>query len=168
MKIRAAEFPDVTALNQLVNSAYRGDSSRAGWTTEADLLDGIRTSEGALTGMIQNPNAVILLLEDGSALKGCVYLEKKDTILYLGMLTVKPDLQGQGIGAMLMNAAEKRARALGCTAIQMTVITARESLIAYYQRKGFVDTGERKPFPNDPAFGIPKQSLEFLVMEKKI
>jgi ribosomal protein S18 acetylase RimI-like enzyme len=168
MKIRPAGLSDISALNTLVNSAYRGDSSRAGWTTEANLLDGIRTSERALTEMIQNPNAVILLLEENKELKGCVYLEKKDTVLYLGMLTVKPALQGQGIGAMLMDAAEERARALGCTAIQMTVITARESLIAYYHRKGFVDTGERKPFPNDPAFGIPKQPLEFLVMEKKM
>lgn len=168
MKTRPAELSDVAALNQLVNSAYRGDSSRAGWTTEADLLDGIRTSEEALKGMLQNPNAAILLLEEGTELNGCVYLEKKGTVLYLGMLTVKPNRQGRGIGAMLMNAAEERARALGCSSIQMTVITARESLIAYYQRKGFADTGERKPFPNDPAFGIPKQPLEFLVMEKKI
>lgn len=168
MKIRPAELSDVSALNALVNSAYRGDSSRAGWTTEADLLDGIRTSEAALKEMILHPHAVILLLEDGPELKGCVYLEQKDTVLYLGMLTVKPSLQGQGSGALLMSAAEERARALGCSAIQMTVITARESLISYYQRKGFADTGERKPFPNDPAFGIPKQPLEFLVMEKKM
>lgn len=168
MKIRPAELSDVTALNELVNSAYRGDSSRSGWTTEADLLDGIRTSEGALKDMIRHPDAVILLLEDGQELRGCVYLEKKAAVLYLGMLTVKPDLQGQGIGARLMNAAEEKALAWGCSAIQMTVITARESLIAYYQRKGYVDTGERKPFPNDPAFGIPKQPLEFLVMEKKM
>ena len=168
MKIRPAELTDVAALNHLVNGAYRGDSSRAGWTTEADLLDGIRTSEAALREMILHPHAVILLLEDNTELQGCVYLEQKDNILYLGMLTVKPSLQGKGIGAQLMQAAEERARALGCAAIQMTVITARESLIEYYQRKGFADTGERKPFPNDPAFGIPKQPLQFLVMEKKM
>ena len=84
------------------------------------------------------------------------------------MLTVEPELQGKGFGALLMNASEQRAKELGCRAIQMTVITLRENLIAYYKRKGFVDTGARKPFPNDPAFGIPKQPLEFMVMEKLI
>lgn len=168
MKIRPAVPADVPALNQLVNSAYRGDSSRAGWTTEADLLDGIRTSESALADMIQNNQAVILVCEEEIQIEGCVYLEQKGKILYLGMLTVRPHLQGKGIGALLLLAAEDRARVLGCTAIQMTVITERKTLIDYYTRKGFVDTGERQPFPNDPAFGIPKQPLEFLVMEKKM
>lgn len=168
MKIRPAVPADVPALNQLVNSAYRGDSSRAGWTTEADLLDGIRTSEPALASMIQKNNAVILVCEDDDQIEACVYLEQKGTVLYLGMLTVRPPLQGKGMGALLLQAAEDRARALDCAAIQMTVITERKSLIDYYTRKGFVDTGERQPFPNDPAFGIPKIPLSFLVMEKKI
>lgn len=167
MEIRPATLADVPALDRLVNSAYRGDSSRQGWTTEADLLDGIRTSEASLTRMIQNPNAVILIAEEEREMQACVYLEQQADVLYLGMLTVKPEFQGKGIGAKLMEASEERAKSLGCRAIQMTVITARDSLIAYYKRKGFEDTGERKPFPNDPAFGIPKQPLEFMVMEKK-
>jgi ribosomal protein S18 acetylase RimI-like enzyme len=88
--------------------------------------------------------------------------------LYLGMLTVRPELQGKGLGAQLMQAAEAFAKTNGCKKIKMTVITSRDTLIAYYQRKGFVDTGERQPFPNDPKFGIPKQPLEFMVMEKEI
>ena len=84
------------------------------------------------------------------------------------MLTVKPDVQGKGTGAVLMEAAEERAVLLGCRKIQMSVITVRESLIAYYQRKGFYDTGERLAFPDDPSFGIPKQPLQFLVMEKLV
>lgn len=168
MTIRPAGPNDIPALNQLVNSAYRGESSRSGWTTEADLLDGIRTSEESLGKMIGQNGSVILLAEDAEEIKGCVYLEKKGPVLYLGMLTVRPNLQGRGIGALLMQAAEEKARELGCRSIQMTVITARDQLIAYYQRKGFADTGERRPFPNDPAFGIPRQPLEFLVMEKKL
>lgn len=168
MKIRKAEIQDVTALNQLVNSAYRGDSSRVGWTTEADLLDGIRTSEVSLTNMIENPAAEILVAEKENEIVGCVYLEKKNRVLYLGMLTVKPTLQASGIGAMLMQAAEENARQRDCNRIQMTVITERESLIQYYERKGFRDTGERAPFPDDPAFGIPRRPLQFMVMEKLI
>lgn len=168
MKIRKAELADAPALNVLVNSAYRGDSSRMGWTTEADLLDGIRTSEEGLVDMIENPAADILLAEENGEPVGCVYLEKKGAVLYLGMLTVKPTLQGKGIGAALMQAAEENARQRHCNRIQMTVITERESLIRYYQRKGYQDTGERMPFPDDPAFGLPKRPLEFMLMEKKL
>jgi ribosomal protein S18 acetylase RimI-like enzyme len=168
MKIRPATPADIPALNALVNSAYRGESSRKGWTTEADLLDGIRTSEDSLRKMIEKSGAVILLLEEHESVDACVYLEQQGDRLYLGMLTVKPELQGSGLGAMLMKAAEERAIMLGCQAIQMTVITERESLIDYYKRKGYVDTGERKPFPNDPSFGIPKMPLQFLVMEKRL
>lgn len=168
MIIRPATPADLSALEKLVNSAYRGDSSRRGWTTEADLLDGIRTSEDSLQKMIQKPESVILVLEEEGSINACVYLEHRGQVLYLGMLTVKPDLQARGLGAMLMKAAEEKALNLGCTSVQMTVITERESLINYYKRKGFMDTGERKPFPNDPSFGLPKKPLQFLVMEKRL
>lgn len=168
MKIRPADTADIPALNCLVNGAYRGDGSRRGWTTEADLLDGIRTSEASLQAMIENPGAVILVIEENRHLQACVYLEKQKEVLYLGMLTVDPELQGKGLGARLMHAAEEKATKSGCRKIQMTVITARESLVAYYKRKGYRDTGERKPFPDDPAFGIPKQPLQFLVLEKQL
>ena len=167
MKIRIAGREDLNELNKLVNSAYRGDSSRKGWTTEADLLDGIRTSETSLEEMIARPNAVILLAEQNE-LEGCVYLEQQDKTLYLGMLTVKPDLQGKGLGAKLMTASEERAKQLGCNKIRMTVITVRDELIAFYKRKGFEDTGERAPFPNDPKFGLPKRPHDDMVKEKSI
>lgn len=169
MNIRVATLSDVPALNVLVNSAYRGDGSKKGWTTEADLLDGIRTSEASLTEMINHPNAVVLIAEENEQANGCVYLEQQEDALYLGMLTVVPVLQGQGLGAQLMKASEERARALGCKTICMTVITVRHELIAYYKRKGFSDTGLRKEFPmHDPSFGIPRQQLEFMVMEKPV
>lgn len=168
MQIRLATLVDTDFLDLLVNRAYRGESSKIGWTTEADLLDGIRTSRESLRKMLQHPSAVILIAEENSEIKGCVYLEQKGEALYLGMLTVKPELQDKGIGALLMNKAEERAHKLGCRKIQMTVITARDSLIAYYRRKGYYDTGERSPFPNDTAFGIPKQPLQFMVMEKEL
>jgi predicted N-acetyltransferase YhbS len=167
MNFRIATERDIPALDKLVNSAYRGDSSRKGWTTEADLLDGIRTSETGLHEMMAKKNAVILIAEENE-IDGCVYLEKQEDSLYLGMLTVKPDLQGKGTGAALMKASELKAKEMGCNNIRMTVITVREELIAYYKRKGFKDTGERAPFPTDPKFGIPKQPLEFMVMEKHL
>lgn len=168
MTIRKATTEDITRVNTLVNSAYRGDNSKKGWTTEADLLGGIRTNENVLSKMLSRADAFMLVAEEESNLSGCVYLEKQVEALYLGMLTVNPELQGQGIGAQLMMAAEDHAKTFGLSKIRMTVITVRQELIAYYKRKGYSDTGERKPFPNDPEFGIQKQPLEFMVMEKAL
>ncbi len=160
---------DVIALNQLVNSAYRGDSSRRGWTTEADLLDGIRTNEPQLLATIQNPAITILKYVQDGELAGCVSLENKGNALYLGMLTVSPDIQAQGIGKQLMQAAEAYAREHQCRKITMTVLSTRHELIAFYERRGYQPTGETKPFPmDDPNFGLPKQALDFIVMEKEI
>lgn len=164
--ISPATEPDVAALNHLVNSAYRGESSKKGWTTEADLLDGSRTDEPSLRLMVQNPKVTILKYEDSGHLLGCVYLEEKGPDLYLGMLTVSPDAQTNGIGKRLMAAAEQLALTKGCRAITMTVITVRHELIAWYERRGFRTTGETQPFPTDPRFGLPKQPLSFVVLEK--
>lgn len=167
--ITPATKADIPALNNLVNSAYRGDTSRKGWTTEADLLDGIRTDPEALEDMMEQPGAVILkCTKNTGTLRGCVFLKKTDNQLYLGMLTVSPDLQGSGIGKQLLEASEAYARQQGCNKIIMTVISVRKELIAWYERKGFRTTGEKSPFPKDPRFGIPKQDLEFVVMEKSL
>lgn len=172
--ISPATEQDIPNLNTLVNSAYRGDSSRRGWTTEADLLDGIRTDEESLRAMLQNPQATILKYEASGQLLGCVYLEKKSdssghASLYLGMLTVSPHAQAGGIGKQLMAAAEQVAHGKQCRTIQMTVIPQRTELIAWYERRGYRPTGETKPFPmDDPRFGLPKVPLSFIVMEKII
>lgn len=166
--ISVATLDDVTLLNTLVNSAYRGDSSRKGWTTEADLLGGIRINEEGLRTMLQNPASTILKFEVDGQLTGCVYLEKHQNSLYLGMLTVSPEAQTNGIGKQLLSAAEQVALDQQCTAITMTVISVRHELIAWYQRRGYQSTGETKPFPTDVAFGLPNQPLEFLVMTKNL
>jgi len=166
--ILPAAETDISALNSLVNSAYRGESSRKGWTTEADLLGGIRTDEDALRTMLQNPAVTILKYEAGNQLLGCVYLEKKEQDLYLGMLTVSPEAQTNGIGKKLLSVAEQLAVNQQCRAITMTVIRQRHELIDWYNRRGYQPTGETQPFPDDPRFGFPKQPLEFIVMEKVI
>lgn len=167
--IRKAQRTDIPALDILVNSAYRGNSSRRGWTTEADLLDGIRTDQEALINMLQEPGATILVhLTDSGRMTGCVYLKNRGSSLYLGMLTVAPTEQNQGLGKKLLLAAEQQARAEGCTSIRMTVISVRTELIAWYERHGYHATGETEPFPDNPRFGIPKQSLHFIVLEKPL
>ena len=167
--IKPALESDIPALNMLVNSAYRGESSKAGWTTEADLLGGIRTDEAGLKALMQAPGAFILKYFENDSILGCVYLKEEDHKLYLGMLTVAPTLQNKGIGKMLLAAAEEEAHKRNCTAIFMSVISIRTELIHWYKKHGYYDTGITKPFPaNDPSFGIPKQPLVFIVLEKKL
>ena len=169
MPISKATHRDIPELVRLVNSAYRGEGSKKGWTTEADLLDGIRTDEHSLKEMMEKPGAVILKCVDkNNNLSGSVYLQKQDEKLYLGMLTVSPELQAKGIGKQLLEASENQANIVGCTSIKMTVISVRGELIAWYERHGYRRTGDTEPFPVDEKFGIPKQQLEFVVMEKRL
>jgi ribosomal protein S18 acetylase RimI-like enzyme len=167
--ISKAVVEDAPALDKLVNSAYRGDSSRLGWTTEADLLDGTRTDAAAIKELIETSGITILKYIESNEILACVELKKESNKLYLGMLTVKPSLQGKGIGKELLKAAEEEGKNQKCTSIFMTVISVRKELIDWYLRHGYQLTGERKPFAfNDPRFGQPKMKLEFIVLEKKI
>ena len=165
--ISKATEEHIPILLQLVNGAYRGENSRAGWTTEADLLDGIRTDELSLQAMLQHPDAAILICSnEADEICGCVYLEKKEPSLYLGMLSVSPLLQAKGIGKILLYAAEAYGREMKCKQVSMTVISVRKELIDWYERHGYQKTGETEPFPKGEKFGIPRQPLEFVVLEK--
>lgn len=167
--IEAAKPEDAVVLDRLVNGAYRGESSKLGWTTEADLLDGTRTDALAISALLEDPGTMILKYVENGKILGCVELKVENDRLYLGMLTVQPDLQGRGIGKELLRRAEDEARKRKCSSIFMTVISAREELIAWYIRHGYHATGERRPFNfDDPRFGLPKVPLEFVVLEKKL
>jgi len=148
---------------------FRSEPSKKGWTTEADLLDGLRTDPESLEKLMNKPDAVILkFCDENNLLQGCVYLEKKEKKMYLGMLTVSPTQQANGIGKKLLLAAEKYAGDQKCSTIEMTVISVRYELITWYQKHGYYKTGETKPFPSDARFGIPKQPLEFIVLQKDL
>jgi len=155
-----------------VNSAYRGESSRRGWTTESDFLGGQRTDPGTLARDLARPGARILLLRDEGELVGCVWLEPvgDSEAWYVGMVTVRPDLQDRGLGRMLLQAAEREAAGEGARTVRMTVISIREELIAWYERRGYRQNGERRPFPyGDPHFGEPvREDLAFVVLEKAL
>lgn len=162
----AADMPELMAL---VNSAYRGPQSRKGWTHEADLIEGtLRADEIYLQEMLADARAVILLYRTDEKLQGCVYLQQRGDKLFLGMLSVAPELQTGGIGKKLMQAAEDHGRKLGCAAIQITVISHRKELVAWYERRGFRSTGETQPFAEHPRFGTPRSEIEFQVMEKEL
>jgi ribosomal protein S18 acetylase RimI-like enzyme len=167
--ITIATLEDVISLEKLINSAYRGETSKKGWTTEANLLEGKRITVDELIEIIKNKENTILKYTENKQIIGSVLLVNKGNKLYLGMLTVSPELQNSGIGKQLLHEAEVHALALGVPKIVMTVISIREELIAWYNRHGFEDTGAREPFPlNDTDAIIVNQPLEFIVMEKII
>lgn len=170
MSVTIATIQDIPILVSLLNSAYRGDASKKGWTTEADMIEGsLRTDEKSLGELMQQPGAVILKYTDpDNKITGCVFLRKEDKKLYLGMLSVSPLIQAKGIGKQLMKAAEAYAAEQACTSIYMRVISIRHELIAWYERKGYYNTGITQPFPNEPKFGIPKQPIEFILMQKDL
>lgn len=170
--IRRADMRDVPALHALVESAYRGDSAKKGWTHEADLLGGQRTDAELLAAMIADPKQHILVAVDARGLLGCVNITNKGGgVGYLGMLSVNPELQAGGLGKALIAAAEAAVqRAFGARVMQMTVIKSRGELIAYYERRGYRNTGREEPFPlDDERFGLPKtRDLVFVVLEKTL
>lgn len=169
---RPAVLRDAPAVVALVNSGYRGEGSKKGWTTEADLLGGQRTDEGKVAEMIaQKGSRVELAFADGGALVGCVHLKREaDGSCYLGMLTVSPELQGGGVGKALMERSEALAREWGCRRMRMTVISVRAELLAFYERRGYAPTGVTEPFPqDDPRFGLPKvRDLMFVELAKPL
>lgn len=166
--ITIATLADIDALNTLVNAAYRGDSSRQGWTTEADLLEGTRISEKTLRELFDS-DSIILKYEENNQILGCEELRPENDTMYLGMLTVHPTQQAKGLGKKLLAAAEEMAKAKNCSTIYMNVISERAELIAWYCRHGYHDTGKRKPFYlPDESFGKPLKNLEFVVLEKSV
>jgi N-acetylglutamate synthase-like GNAT family acetyltransferase len=167
--IQYASKTDIPELVLLINGAYRGDSSRKGWTTEADLLDGTRIGEDSLGEIMEKPDSLIIkYANEENKIIGCAHLQKEGATLYLGMLSVMPDLQAAGIGKSLLNASAQYGRSVNCKEILISVISLRSELIAWYERRGFQITGETKPFPAQPEFGITRQQLFFIVMQKKL
>jgi ribosomal protein S18 acetylase RimI-like enzyme len=171
--VRTATLDDAAVVADLVHRAYRGDSSRVGWTTEADLLDGQRIDVGGVEAKIATPGAVVLVaLDDTGRIIGCCEIEHRPgDVAYFGMFAVEPELQAAGLGRTMLEHAEAKARELwDVTTVEMTVILQRAELIAWYERRGYTRTGDTKPFPyGDAAFGLPRtDDLEFVVLAKQL
>ncbi|MFE0673114.1 GNAT family N-acetyltransferase [Streptomyces sp. NPDC058867] len=168
---RDATEADVDALVALVESAYRGDSSREGWTTEADILQGQRTDPQGVLEVIGAADSRVLAVERGGRVVACCHIEHRGTHAYFGMFAVSPALQGAGLGKVVLAEAERAARAdWGATEMHMTVIDARADLIAWYERRGYRRTGRMTPFPyGDERFGIPQRDdLRFELLIKEL
>jgi ribosomal protein S18 acetylase RimI-like enzyme len=170
MKITQANLDDVKELNNLVNSAYRGEESKKGWTTEAEILDSIRINEKALELLLAKPEVTILKLSDQSGkILGTVCLEIKSLELYLGMFAVSPLAQGNGMGKSLLMAAEHHAIENNCAKIIISVISSRVELINWYSRHGYAPTGDSIAFEEiEGRFGDPKVSAISLIEMEKV
>ncbi len=172
LSFRHAEHGDIPAIVELVESAYRGEASRAGWTTEADLLAGQRTDAHAIAEIVASPGRVLLVAEAGGVLTGCCQLERRPPAeAYFGLFSVRPAAQGQGWGRAILAEAERLARAeWGAATMVLTVVSLRPDLIAWYERRGYRLTGESRPFPyGNERFGIPQRpDLSFVVLEKPL
>ncbi|WP_329276084.1 GNAT family N-acetyltransferase [Streptomyces sp. NBC_00691] len=168
---REAVLDDVPALVPLVESAYRGDSSRGGWTTEADILQGQRTDPDGVAAVITTPDSRLLVVERDGAIVACCQLEHRGEAAYFGMFAVRPELQGAGLGKQIIAEAERRVRELwDVREMHMTVISVREELVAWYERRGYRRTGRMTPFPyGDERFGLPQRDdLEFELLVKPL
>ena len=168
---RVATLAEAPAIVALVESAYRGDSGRRGWTTESDLFDGPRTSKWEVAQLMENPDSRVLLAHRDGALVACAHIRKKKNSCYFGMFAVNPELQRAGIGKQLIREAERVAREeFRCVQMEMTVISVRAELIAWYERRGYRRTGKLRPFPAGngcPGFA-KKTELYFELLVKPL
>lgn len=174
LTLRPANPVDLPNIATLMNTAYRGTGPNASWNTESRYLDGDRTSEAALKEeMAAQPGSFLLIAEEDSQppIRGCVWLEPlpKNT-WHLGSFTVDPAIQKSGLGRTLLALAEQWAKERGAHKIEMHVINVRDTLIAWYERRGYRLTGETYPFPyGENRFGTPlRDDLSFVVLDKQL
>ncbi|GAB3377643.1 GNAT family N-acetyltransferase [Lysobacter fragariae] len=174
IQFRPATHSDIPALVPLVEAAYRGEGEHKGWTTEADILGGRRTDADEVRGCIDSAGSVLLVCEraaaDGSLeLLGCGHVAVEDGAGYFGMFSVRPELQGAGIGKALLGEAERIVRdEWHLPTMRMTVIDVRQELIDFYERRGYRRTGTKIPYGKE-MFGLPKrQDLQFELLEKTL
>ena len=170
--IRPAQVQDADAIAALVNRAYRGDSSRAGWTTEADLLDGKRTTTEDVLALLNCHDVVIFTgwVAETLMVTLCAEWHAEEQIVHLGMIAVEPTAQNQGYGKKVILAAEKWAvERWGARTSQMVVVSLRQELIAFYQRLGYQATGELKPFPHQPEMWQAKvENMQLMTLQKDV
>jgi ribosomal protein S18 acetylase RimI-like enzyme len=169
-QFRVANPADAMRLVELIRSAYRGEVSRQGWASEADLVGGERIDVDQVLKIIDEPNSMMLVLDGEQDIIACCQLtDLRDGLAHFGTFAVHPSAQGVGLGRRLMAEAERHALTFGANMIEITVLAQQETLISWYERLGFRGTGEKRPFPVDPRFARPlRDDLYFVVLAKTL
>jgi GNAT superfamily N-acetyltransferase len=168
LNIYLAIIADAKQIEILINTAYRSETAKLGWTHEADLIAGnVRVNDAMVLENLNAKDSVFLkYINEQNEIIGCVNLKQNENKLYLGMFSVQPMLQGNGVGKKLLLAAEEYAVHVGSNSIYMTVISLRTELIHWYKSKGYKETGEMQAFVEDAITGNHLQKLGFITLEK--
>jgi N-acetylglutamate synthase-like GNAT family acetyltransferase len=168
---RRAVASDAENLVDLIKSAYRGEASRSGWTSEADFVGGDRIDANQVLSMIESVDSCFLVLERAGEIVGCCHIQKQgEGNTYFGTFSIRPTLQGRGLGDRLLSEAEREASAAyGAAELEIVVLGQQEKLIEWYERRGFRRTGDTQPFPADERFARPlRDDLYFVVLKKDL
>jgi GNAT superfamily N-acetyltransferase len=169
MKFTHAKPNNIPTLTSLLNRSYRGESSRAGWTTEADLLSGKRIDETGLLQLLNDSDSLILIARSDEMILATIHAHREVDSVHFGLFAVEPTLQGSGIGKALLSYAESEVYSQwGINTAVMEVITHRSELIEYYERRGYIKTGEMIPFPESDLWYKHINFLELAVLSKQL
>lgn len=167
LSLRLATRVDAAAICTLVNSSYRGIAGERGWTSEVELVTGLRAQAADIEKVLARANSAVLVGVVASAIVACVHAEKVGSDVQIGLFSVQPSWQGRGIGKWLLDEAERYAwQVLNAQRLVMTVISQRSELISFYQRRGYRRTGEISPYPVHAQVGTPKVHLTVERLEK--
>ena len=170
-RCRVAAPSDTEGIVELIRSAYRGDASRQGWTSEADLVEGERIDAEQVLAMIRGQASRMLVLDTDEGVVACCALEDQGSgRAYFGTFAVSPTKQAAGLGRHLITQAEREAcQVFGAGVLEIAVLAQQELLVSWYERLGFRRTGEMRPFPADETFARPLlDDLYFVVLEKQL
>ncbi|TXI16858.1 MAG: GNAT family N-acetyltransferase [Nitrosomonas sp.] len=161
--LRKAVYEQAQAIADLVNLTYRGD---IGWTTEASIISGDRTSRNEIQAALMDPDAYFFITSQAQLLTSCIYVAKKQDYAYIGFFSVHPSLQGKGLGKFVLAQTEIFAmETMRVRKFIMFVVSQRQELIAFYERRGYVRTGRIETYPVQTNIGVPKISgltIEYL------
>jgi ribosomal protein S18 acetylase RimI-like enzyme len=164
-----AGLADVPRLAILIERAYRGPEAAKGWTNESTLLTGPRSSPVEIESLILEKDSRFVTAHHGERLVGCALIQKHGEGAYFGMFAIDPDIQGGGLGKAVVTRCEEAARELwSAKYLKLTVISLRDKLIEWYERRGFVQTGEHEPFPFDTATGALRTDFDLIVLQKAL
>jgi ribosomal protein S18 acetylase RimI-like enzyme len=173
LRSRLATAADTPALVDLIRAAYRGPASYERWTSEENLVRGTRTDEQAVLAAIESAGSAMLVVEDdgnGAPVACCRIADRGNALAYFGMFAVDPARQGSGTGRRVVRWAELAAAELfGAETLELEVLGQQQLLRAWYERLGYVATGETRTFPADPVFAVPmRDDLYLVVLSKRL